>query len=644
MPVRISNGCFFVEDDGKSFLPSAAEIYSVVFEGKSSLRGISVSAIEFTAFEIRFSEYVGDPYLIIDIINNHEGQEIRCEFKAKSGPVEIDVARSATALLDYGMGKDLWIPLPAGAVEEVQQTLNSLGISALGVITLAQYMKLIRLSPRTLTIADRTAEKISAAQLALSLNGNVPEGFSGSLYPYQLNGYRWLSLMRKNGLGAIIADEMGLGKTVQVICLLIEANVQNSQPNLVIAPATLLENWRRELARFAPCLSVHVHHGHRRTGFPSELKLHHVVVSTFETAVMDVSLFRNVGWDVLVIDEAQNIKNPEAKRTLQLKTIPRNVAIAVTGTPVENRLKDLWSIADFVLPSLLGSLRDFESRHPDSVLGASSLEPVVTPIILRRTISEVANDLPERIDIPQALELDDSSAAAYEEIRASSLTGGGKGVGLATLNRLRMFCTHPWLAKEFETVNAVECSVKLQRLLEILEEIVENGEKALIFTSYTGSVDLIRDLITGHFGISAQVIDGRVDIKERQAIIDKFTSEDSAATLVLNPKAAGLGLNITAATHVIHFNLEWNPATEDQASARAHRRGQTKPVTVHRLFYSSTVEEVINDRMNRKRELARAAILGTAGDSGDMDDILRALRISPMEANKHDKARDRENT
>jgi SNF2 family DNA or RNA helicase len=343
-------------------------------------------------------------------------------------------------------------------------------------------------------------------------------------------------------------------------------------------------------------------------------------------------MLRDIRWDVLVIDEAQGIKNPFSRRSTRLREIPRKCAISVTGTPVENHLMDLWAIMEFSVPLLLGPIDEFEKYYPDTISGAETLEPIITPLILRRRVSEVAKDLPSRIDIPQPLELDVESARIYEELRLSvSKNSGDK---LSSLIKLRMYCTHPWLIEKPTTsVSAVECSVKLQRLMEIIEEIIDTNGKALIFTSYQESVDMISREISNRFGIYTDQIDGRVPIEKRQEIIDKFSQQKNSAVLVLNPKAAGTGLNITAANHVIHFNLEWNPAVEDQASARAHRRGQTKTVTVHRFFYINTVEEIINERMRSKRQLSATAIIGGAGEEADMGDILRALQISPIRGN-----------
>jgi SNF2 family DNA or RNA helicase len=272
-------------------------------------------------------------------------------------------------------------------------------------------------------------------------------GLVGRLYNYQLEGFRWLSFMVRGGLGGIIADEMGLGKTVQVITVILEAVGNGSKPNLVVAPTTVLENWRRELSRFAPSLQVLVHSGSRRTGFPSELARYDVVICSFDTAVVDISLLRNTRWNLVILDEAQNIRNPSAKRTLQLKTIPRACAVAVTGTPVENRLRDIWSITDFVLPALLGPLDEFEQRYPESVDGASLLERIISPLVLRRSLAQVGGDLPERIDIPQALQLDAQSADAYEAIRATVANEKGANFGSAseTPNVLHASVAHPSL-------------------------------------------------------------------------------------------------------------------------------------------------------------------------------------------------------
>ncbi len=627
--ISIQHGCVTLLENGRSTVLSAEEIFSVVFEGTSTLHGISLSREHFLSTGLDFRAYAADPTVVLQTASEVGPSGIVCRLVAKGIGFEAEVATHAGHRLDYAVTSTTWMPVPPGTLQAAQVFLERLGLPQFGPISLGQYLQILKTRDSALFIEDRTHEAFSATHLSETLSGEVPLGFVGALYPYQTAGYRWLAYMRRNALGCLIADEMGLGKTVQVICLLLDAKKDERVPCLVITPATLLENWRREIRRFAPVLDVRLHRGAHRTGFPDDLRASDVVLCSYETAVADISLLNNLTWDILVIDEAQAIKNPMAKRTRRLKTIPRACAVAMTGTPVENHLTDLWSITDFIVPSLLGSQAEFERRHPDTLDGATALEPILTPVILRRRVADVAKDLPERIDIPQPIELDDESATVYETLRQTTAANGH--ATLATLVKLRMFCTHPWLADQFTHLpSAADCSVKLQRLLEIMEEIVGAGGKTLVFTSYQGSVDLLAHEIAAQFGIVATSIDGRTPVDDRQPAVDRFSALSGPAALVLNPKAAGTGLNITAANHVIHFNLEWNPAVEDQATARAHRRGQKRTVTVHRLYYINTVEDVINDRMDRKRELAASAVVGTEGGEPDMQDILRALRVSPM--------------
>lgn len=620
--------CFEILLGDKSVRLTAAEIYDVMFEGQSALHGVDVTREDFLCEGIKFSEYQIDLIIVLQSCVHEGHPEISCKFIAKNGKSEVELIKRQEGWLGYVIADKTWMPLPLGSEMEAESWLRSLGVDTFSPISLSQYMTLVRFKQPLFKIEDRTEHELSALALSSVLRGSIPDGFLGKLYDYQADGYHWLSFMIQNKLGAIIADEMGLGKTIQVICLLCELKNDGKVPHLVLAPATLLENWRREILRFAPDLKVLVHSGSRRAGYAAMLNEYDVVVSSLDTAVSDVALLRGINWSLIVIDEAQNIKNPAAKRSIKLKTIPRHGAIAVTGTPVENYLKDLWSIVDFILPSFLGSLSEFESRHPDTASGASLLEPAVAPIILRRRVKDVAKDLPDRIDIPLPVELSDEEASAYESLRLSAQADRS---GLAALTSLRMFCTHPWLVDQFKQLtDPAGCSAKLCRLFEIVEEVSANKCKALIFTSYSESLDLICREISNRFSIYTDSIDGRVPVSERQKRVDAFTSLKGPGVLVLNPKAAGVGLNITAANYVIHFNLEWNPAVEDQASARVYRRGQTSTVMVYRLFYADTVEEIMNERMEHKRELAEIAVSGTDGKSQAMNDLLRALNISPV--------------
>ena len=354
------------------------------------------------------------------------------------------------------------------------------------------------------------------------------------------------------------------------------------------------------------------------------------MITSYDTVVRDNSLFMMIKWSMLVCDEAQYIRNGDSLRAKSVKKLPRTSAFAVTGTPVENRLTDLWSITDFVLPGYLGTVGEFQKKFEDSLDGALSLERFASPIMLRRRVSEVAKDLPARIDIPQVIELSDEDAKAYDAMREQILADYGASATLVALTKLRMFCTHPWLVSDDACTGDPAEFTKYARLVDILEEIFQSGEKAILFTAYTAMTDILVSDIASRFSVFTGYIDGRVAIDERQPVIDRFSAEPGPALLVLNPRAGGAGLNITAANHVIHYTLEWNPALEDQASARAYRRGQTLPVTVHRLFCGDTVEEVVDDRLSRKRSLSEAAVVGVRGHADDYEDIVAALQRSPL--------------
>jgi len=461
------------------------------------------------------------------------------------------------------------------------------------------------------------------------------EGLQANLFPYQARGVQWMSGVIKQTGGLILADEMGLGKTLQIIALLLLEPPDIQSPALVICPTSLIANWVREIRRFAPTLSVSVHRGAHRTGVVSGLQTSQVVITTYETMVNDISIFSSLEWSWVIGDEAQAIKNPRSNRREAIATIPRKRAIPMTGTPVENSLVDLWSLADFAIPGLLGELSEFETLFPDSVESGQALKRLTDPIILKRSVADVAGDLPERIDIDVPLELDDQLIDHYRDVREATMARYPIAGALVATLQLQLVCAHPWLREvkgEIEDAELVTAenlplsTPKMERTSDLLREAFSNGRKVIIFALFNRIGDLIRkacsDLPNIHWG----AINGGTPQEDRQTIVDEFSACDGPACLVLNPKAAGAGLNITAATVVIHFTPVWNPALEAQASARAHRRGQTEPVTIYRLFYVDTVEEVMIDRSAWKSDLANETVPVSTRDS---DDLRRALEIMP---------------
>lgn len=339
-----------------------------------------------------------------------------------------------------------------------------------------------------------------------------------------------------------------------------------------------------------------------------------------------------VNWQMVVLDEAQNIKNPYSSRAKACKALNRVRSLAVSGTPFENHVTDIWSLVDFIQPNILGSLQSYKNVISDNVEGGKKIEPILSALMVRRLVKDVAKDLPEKVVSVQPLQMSDSECKEYTQyIGELKDSMDLNNINLGMLQKLRIYCTHPDAVNEsFSENDPYEVSVKYQRLCEIVEEIISRKEKVIVFTSYKRMFDIFKHDIPKRFGIQMWTINGETPVLDRQTIVDNFNTLDKSAMLVLNPRAAGTGLNITGANHVIHYNLEWNPSLEDQSSARAYRRGQKKTVFIYRLYYKGTVEEVVNDRIERKRDIASHAIVGNNGKSQDREDIIRALQLLPI--------------
>ena len=625
----VLNGDVLEVADGEVRIPAQVDhVYASVIEKMPAWPDLPAGKCG-EAESLRFSRYPVDLAVVIAADAESGWPVLAFEARTQKGE-SFPVSREAVAR-GHVVHEQVWYPSGTENTENLMSLLEECGYdSDTGrPRTLAGFFVLKRAAVEGGPVIDRLAGDALTRLIFRTRTDRAPEGIRGELYPYQRDGWRWLRFIMRERLGGLLADEMGLGKTLQVISALRDPRGEpGSGGALVLAPGSLLENWIREIAKFCPDFRTLKHHGSTRTGRPSELQGFDVVVSSYDTAIRDLSLLKMVGWNVVVLDEAQNIRNPDALRTKSVKQIRRNVGLAVTGTPIENRLRDLWSIMDFAVPGYLGDLKSFEERYDDDTEAAATLEPLVTPLMLRRRVSEVAGDLPERIDIPEVLELSATEASAYDEMREDIFAQYGAVATLVALGKLRQFCAHPDIVKDRAGL-LKDAFSKFERLKDLLEEIFALGEKALVFTSYTRMADLVADMASSEFGAMSATLDGRLDIEDRQPLIDRFSEYGGSAVLVLNPRAGGSGLNITAANHVIHYNPEWNPALEDQASARAHRRGQERPVTVRRLIYAETVEEVIDERLRRKRGIAGTAIIGVEGKEEDYADILAALERSP---------------
>jgi superfamily II DNA or RNA helicase len=472
----------------------------------------------------------------------------------------------------------------------------------------------------------------------------------GSLRPYQRVGVQWLHLLARLGLGACLADDMGLGKTIQVLSLLLVLKQQGEaahKPSLLVTPASLLANWAAEIARFAPGLKILVVHP---SAMPAEkLKGANTVDLTgIDLAITSYGFLARLpglaetAWRTVVIDEAQAIKNPGAKQTRTVKQLKADARIALTGTPIENRLGDLWSIFDFINPGLLGSSSQFSAfvKHladrPHNPYGP--LRELVRPYILRRlkTDRSIIADLPDKTEVKAFCLLSRKQAALYQEAvdefaeRLEHTEGiERRGLVLALLMRLKQICNHPsqWLHDDSW---AEEDSGKLARLREIAEEIAARQEKALIFTQFREITDPLTAFLAGVFGRPGLVLHGETEVRKRKDLVRRFQEDDEVPFFVLSVKAGGAGLNLTAASHVVHFDRWWNPAVENQATDRAFRIGQVKNVLVHKFVCRGTVEDKIDKMIEAKQQLAGdflGAEVGTALTEMKDDDLLNLVKL-----------------
>ena len=623
------DGVLGVSDATNWFPATADQVYASIIEqvpAWDDLRGGKHGA----ANGLSFSPYPVDAVLVLKASNDAR-PAIRLEARTQldqSFPLSAEAVRHG-----HVVHEGTWHPVSPADMDAIAALLRDLGLDPETPIptTLRQCLALRRTAANGGPVINQLCDEV-LLNLSSSDRDARPEGITASLYPYQLRGWQWLRFIISEQAGGLLADEMGLGKTLQIISALRDpGSARPTAGSLVVAPGSLLENWVREIEKFCPDLHSVKHHGPDRTGSPAELRPVDIVITSYETAIRDLPMLRMIHWHAVVLDEAQNIRNPDTRRAKTVKQLRRRVSFAVTGTPVENRLRDLWSIMDFVLPGYLGELSAFEARYSDNDADASSLEPLVSPVILRRRVQEVAQDLPPRIDIPEILELDEDEALAYDDVRAAVHRDYGHAATLVSLIKLRQFCAHPALLDERTRFRDYS---KFIRLKALLGEVFARHEKALVFTAFIPMADRIAKMAQSEFGVFSATIDGRLPIPDRQPLIDQFTVYRGPAVLVLNPRAGGTGLNIAAANHVIQYNPEWNPAIEDQAAARAYRRGQERPVTVRRLIIANTVEEVMDERLQRKRDVADNAIIGVRGERDDYRDIMAALARSPLASSK----------
>ncbi|OWK47379.1 DEAD/DEAH box helicase [Fimbriiglobus ruber] len=484
-----------------------------------------------------------------------------------------------------------------------------------------------------------------------------PRDFHGTLRPYQVRGYSWLSFLRRVGLGACLADDMGLGKSVQTLAAIQQAREDGeTRPVLLVCPTSVVGHWRKEAERFTPTLSVLIHHGQKRTKgektLAAQVKQFGLVVSSFSLLHRDAAALQAIPWAGVILDEAQNIKNPDAKTSQAARALKADFRVALTGTPVENHVGDLWSIGQYLNPGFLGSRESFRRNflvpiqmHRDED-ATRRLKDLTGPFLLRRlkTDKSIIADLPDKFEANVFCTLTKEQATLYQavvrELDKSLKDEDGirrKGLILGALSKLKQVCNHP--AQFLGDNSAIpDRSGKLARLTEMIDEVLQVGDRALIFTQFTEMGDIIRKHLQETFGKEVLFLHGGVPQKNRERMVARFqdtTAADAPRVFLISLKAGGTGVTLTAANHVFHFDRWWNPAVENQATDRAFRIGQTRNVQVHKFVCVGTLEEKIDEMIERKKEVA-GRVVGTGEgwltemSNTELKDLL-ALRADAVE-------------
>jgi SNF2 family DNA or RNA helicase/uncharacterized Zn finger protein len=449
-----------------------------------------------------------------------------------------------------------------------------------------------------------------------------PKSLNGTLREYQIRGFQWLYSNMEKGFGVCLADDMGLGKTVQVISVILKKIEMGKldRPALVICPTTLIGNWKSEIEKFAPSVKVAVYHGPDRV---LDVDSNDMVITSYGVVRSDLKRLKSIKWSSIIIDEAQNIKNSETLQSLSVKAIKADSKVALTGTPVENRLTELWSIYDFLMPDYLGKKEWFIKSYsiPIEKDGDADrideLKRIVSPFMMRRmkTDKNIIKDLPDKIIMDDHVELKMEQASLYKQVAENEMKKlyeandevSRNGAIFRIITSLKQICNHP-VHYEKRGEPKIESSGKAERTVEILRDILDVNQKAVIFTQYKEMGELLVKMISAEFGIEPLFFHGELSRGKRDSMVNEFQTKHSKPFMILTIKAGGTGLNLTAANHVIHYDLWWNPAVEDQGTDRTFRIGQSKNVIVHRLITTGTLEEKINRMLKEKRKISTSVI------------------------------------
>ncbi len=495
-------------------------------------------------------------------------------------------------------------------------------------------------------LSENELEKLSLHH-SKSKTGDPTVSLTIRLYPYQKFGLAWLTRRYAIRKGALLADDMGLGKTAQVIALIAKGIQEGTiESVLIVVPNSLIANWTIEFTKFTTGIKPYIHWGSVRSGFSQSLRGEKIVITTYSTVANDLGLFKHLHFDLAVFDEASLLKNPDSLRTQALNQLNFSSAIAVTGTPFENSMMDLWSITNVIWKDFLGTRDKFSARYVKNGIAKlakedlQEVEDALKPILLRRMKEEVLTELPPKLDIYKALTMGYDEQANYAKLETSIKNSKlNQNQAFSLISDFRKYSAHPLLCSNdiqsasFDELR--EASSKFEYLDSLLSQVASNKEKAIIFANHIALIDTFKSVFKSSYGWATYKIDGTVPVEERQKVIDSFSNTTGPAFLFLNPVTAGMGLNITSANHVVHYSRQWNPALEAQASARAYRNGQVKSVNIYYLYYANSIEETIHNRIFLKQEVASNLIKAT-NEYVSEDQMIFDLLIETKEAKQNE--------
>jgi SNF2 family DNA or RNA helicase len=638
--IFLEKNCICYKSQGSKILLNALEVFGFFVRNKKLFNKEKYELeIQKEILDLKFKK---TKYDLVGVLNETNEGLIKVDFEIKG--INNDVYKLDQTQLDslthveYLIIDENWLPISKESIDELQKLIEE-SKSYFGELKLSSVFNYLGLYSSlyidTTSINFNLLSEINRVQLA-----KKDSILKVELYNYQKEGLKWLQFCGVSKIGTILGDDMGLGKTAQVIAFICWAiDVDMFKNFLIVVPSTLLENWRREFLFFTNRkIEPYMHHGANRTGLVTLLKSKKIVITTYSLIINDLVLFKEIKWGAYILDEASLIKNPRTERTKVIKEIPSIIKIAMTGTPVENSLLDLWSISDFCNPGYLGDIESFKEMYVDSNIETNlknanleTLKDLTSNIMIRRMKEDILDGLPDKIDIHQALKQNNVESNNYENLREEIIGNSihNKGVIFELIRKLYRYCAHPILLREPEDIsfeNLIKESKKFERTIEILDEIKVKSEKVLIFTDIIDMIDLLKLALKAKYNIPIYNIDGRIPVSDRLNVIDSFSEQKGFSVLVLNPITAGMGLNIVSANHVIHYTRQWNPALEAQATARAYRNGQKKGVNIYYPFYINTIEEIIDSRLRSKSQLSESVIDTTEDKSDEFEQIYQLLK------------------